>query len=419
MIAARQIDRCRVCGGALSIPFCDLGATPLANAFVAPEDAARPDQCFPLRAVVCDTCFLVQLDHIADASGIFQDYAYFSSFSSGWLAHAAGFARDAIARHGLGSDSLVVEIASNDGYLLRNFVTAGIPCLGVEPAANIAPVAVASGVPTLVAFFGQDCARQIVAERGHARLVVANNVLAHVPDLNDFIAGLAILAGPVGTVSIEAPHLLALVEQVQFDTIYHEHYAYWSLHAMTRALERHGLHVYRVDRLATHGTSLRVHASMDRSAGDLHGAGELALVQAAEREAQIDRPAFYRGFDARVGAVLDAFRAFLADAKRAGRRIAAYGAAAKGNTFLNAAGVSAGDLLCVADRNPAKQGRLLPGSRIPIVTPDAMLAARPDDILILPWNLAQEIASELTPARDRGARLLVAVPHLRTIAWPV
>ena len=441
---ATRITSCRFCGGALSIPFCDLGATPLANAYVAPEHAGTPDPVFPLNAVVCERCFLVQLDHVVDAGAIFSDYAYFSSYSSTWLAHAASFARAATARFALGPQSFVVEVASNDGYLLRNFVAAGIPCLGIEPAANVAQAAATAGVQTQVAFFGRACARDLVAQRGHADLVIANNVLAHVPDVNDFVAGLALLAGPRGTVSIEAPHLLALIEQGQFDTIYHEHYAYWSLHAMRQVLGAHGLTVYGVEVLPTHGTSLRVLASADPEPARLHvppaqsgpprrdgtdgrhkaghdmGAAtacspvdHLAEVQAAEARAGLGTPAPYRGFQPLVQATIDGIRAWLGEARAAGRRVAAYGAAAKGNTFLNASGVTAAEIGLVADRSPAKQGRLLPGSRIPVVSPDELLAWRPDDVLILPWNIAPEIAAELLAVRSWGGRLLTAVPQMR------
>lgn len=407
MTWARRVTACRFCGGSLSIPFCDLGAMPLANSYVDPARADTPDPVFPLNAMVCERCHLVQLDHIVDPRAIFADYAYFSSYSSGWLAHARRFAAMAAARFGLGAASFVVEVASNDGYLLRNFAAAGIPCLGVEPAANVAAVAAAGGVPTRVAFFGATEARAIVAERGHADLVIANNVLAHVPDINDFVEGLAILAGPRGVVSIEAPHLLALVEQVQFDTIYHEHYAYWSLHAMRQVLAAHGLVVREAERLATHGSSLRLLAG--RRAGPEHQG--LAAITAAEAACGVATAGFYAGFAPRVAAVLDRFRRHVA-----GQPIAAYGAAAKGNTFLNAAGLTARDITMVADRSPAKQGRLLPGSRVPIVTPEALIAARPAEVVILPWNLADEIARELKPLTAAGTRLVVAVPELRRVA---
>lgn len=398
---------CRFCGGALSIPFCDLGATPLSNSYIPPTRASAAEPVFPLNARVCADCRLVQLDHTADAGAIFSDYAYFSSFSSTWLTHAADFARAAIDRLGLCSTSRVVEIASNDGYLLRNFVAAGIPCLGVEPAANVAAVAIAAGVPTEVAFFGRDRAARLVARQGHADLVIANNVLAHVPDVNDFVGGLALLAGPRGMVSVECPHLLRLIEGLQFDTIYHEHFFYWSLLAMERVFAAHGLGVVRVERLATHGGSLRVWAR----AGGAGSGGVLEEVRREEAAAGLDTDAGYAGFGARVTGLLEGLRATLRGLK--GRRIAAYGAAAKGNTLLNAAGIKADDIAMVADRNPAKQGTLLPGSRIPVVSPDALRAFRPDAVLVLPWNIAGEVAGELA---DIGAELFVAVPEIRRVA---
>ncbi|TCZ51087.1 class I SAM-dependent methyltransferase [Roseicella aquatilis] len=409
MSGSRPVTACRACGGRLGPVFCDLGIQPVANSYVPPERAAAPEPAFPLRAVVCEACRLVQLDTVVDERGIFTDYAYLSSMSSTWLEHAARFCAAMTRRLGLGSDSFVVEVASNDGYLLRNFVAAGIPCLGVEPALNVAEIARAAGVPTEARFFGRAAARDILAARGGraAELVVANNVLAHVPDLDDFIGGLALLAGASGTVSIEAPHLVAMVDGVQFDTIYHEHYAYWSLLAMEAALARQGLRVFDVERLSTHGGSLRVLAS----AAAWEPSAALRAVRAEEAERGLAGDAFYRGFGPRVQDVLDGLRAWLAEAVREGRRVCAYGAAAKGNTLLNAAGVGAAEILAVADRSAAKQGRLLPGSRIPVVSPEAMLALRPDDILILPWNIEAEIARQLAEAGYRG-RLAVAVPRL-------
>lgn len=403
----RPITACRACGGAISAMFCDLGATPLANDYPPPGSAPLPR--YPLAAVVCGTCRMVQLDHVVEAEAIFTDYAYFSSFSESWLDHAARYAAAMRERLSLGAQSFVVEIASNDGYLLRNFVTAGIPCLGVEPAANVAASAVAAGVPTEVRFFGQEAARDIVARRGPADLVIANNVLAHVPDVVDFAAGLAHLAGPRGVVTIEAPHLLSLVDGVQFDTIYHEHYAYWSLYAVERLLAAQGLRVFDVEKLTTHGGSLRYFASADATRAEAPG---LLEVRAEEDARGMAGDAFYQGFNVRVAEALAAFNAWLAQCRAAGMRLGAYGAAAKGNTFLNAAGVTAADFVAVADRNPAKQDRLLPGSAIPIVSPEALLAMAPDTILVLPWNLAEEISGQLRAAGFKG-RLATALPAPR------
>lgn len=405
MSGATRITACRACGARLGAVFCDLGTMAVANSYVPPDRADAPEPVFPLRAMVCEGCRLVQLDTIVDAVGIFTDYAYFSSASSSWLDHAARFCGAMTQRLSLGAGSFVVEVASNDGYLLRNFVAAGIPCLGVEPAANVAAIANEAGVPTEVFFFGADSARDLVARRGHADLVVANNVLAHVPDVNDFVAGMAVMVGPRGMVSIEAPHLVTLVDGVQFDTIYHEHYAYWSLLSMEALLARHGLAVVDVERLPTHGGSLRV---MARQAPAGASAAVVAL-RAEEAARGLHTDAFYQGFEARVRGVLDGLRAWLAEGE--GRRIGAYGAAAKGNTLLNAAGVKAPAILAVADRSTAKQGRLLPGSHVPVVTPEALLAMGLDDILVLPWNIAPEIAASLRRGGFAG-RLVTAVPRI-------
>ncbi|WP_372622868.1 methyltransferase domain-containing protein [Falsiroseomonas sp.] len=408
---AAPVTACRACGGALGAVFCDLGTQPVANSYVPLERAEAPEPRFPLRAVVCRGCRLVQLDTVVDAEGIFSDYAYFSSASASWLDHAERFCTAMTRRLDLGARSFVVEVASNDGYLLKNFVGAGIPCLGIEPAANVAAMARAAGVPTETRFFGEAYAHELVARRGDADLVAANNVLAHVPAVNDFVAGLSVLAGPRGVISIEAPHLVRMVDGAQFDTIYHEHYAYWSLLAMEAVLGRHGLRVFDVERLPTHGGSLRVLAS----AADRAPSGTLAAVRAEEVARGLAHDAFYEGFETRVQATLRDFRAWLWQARTAGRRIGAYGAAAKGNTFLNAAGVGAADILAVADRSPAKQGRLLPGSHIPVVTPEALLALAPDDILVLPWNIGAEIAGQLRAAGFAG-RILTAVPAMRELA---
>lgn len=416
-VVAVAVERCRFCGGALGIPFCDLGSTPLANAYVDPARAAEPDPRFPLNVRVCEDCFLAQLDHVVDARAIFSHYAYFSSCSSGWLAHAAAYADAVTHRLGLGRQSLVIEIASNDGYLLRHFVAAGIPCLGVEPAANVAAAAIASGIPTDVRFFGEAVAADLVAAHGHADLAIANNVLAHVPDVNDFVAGLSRLVGPRGVVSIEFPHLVRLVENVQFDTIYHEHYAYWSLHALELVLAAHGLAVVDVERLATHGGSLRVYASAPATRRR-PPSPILEAIRAEEATVGVGGTDFYRGFEPRVRRILDTFRAFLDEAHSTSRRVLAYGAAAKGNTFLNALGAGPRDIACVADKSPAKQGHLLPGSRIPVVAPDALLALKPEYLVILPWNIAAEVAGEMAAIGGWGGRFVTAIPALRISEAP-
>jgi C-methyltransferase C-terminal domain/Putative zinc binding domain/Methyltransferase domain len=381
---------------------------PLANSYIRLEQTDQPDPVFPLHARVCERCFLVQLDHIVDAQAIFSDYAYFSSFSSGWLEHAKRFAKEMIQVLKLGKDDFVVEVASNDGYLLKNFVAADIGCLGIEPANNVAATARAAGVPTEITFFGLAVARDIVAQRGHASLVIANNVLAHVPDVNDFVAGLAYLAGSSGLISIEVPHLLQLVQRTEFDTIYHEHYAYWSLHAMAAVFEAHGLNIVDVKELATHGGSLRVFARRS----DTRPSCNVTALRAGEAQVGIADPRFYERFGPQVERVIAAFREYLGQADTRGRRIAAYGAAAKGNTLLNASKVTARDIMFVADRNPHKQGHLLPGSRIPIVAPEVVLDRKPDDLIILPWNVADEIVREMAAIRQWGGRFVISVPKL-------
>ncbi|MDR0809225.1 MAG: class I SAM-dependent methyltransferase [Gemmobacter sp.] len=398
---------CRACSAPLGPVFCDLGSMAVANSYLPPTTNPAAEPRFPLRAVVCSDCRMVQLDHVVNAQGIFGDYAYLSSASSSWLAHARAFCRAMTERLGLGPQSLVIEVASNDGYLLRNFVAAGVPCLGIEPAANVASIAKTLGVPTEVAFLNSATAADVVLRHGRgADLVVANNVLAHVPGINGFVAGLALLLGPEGVLSVEAPHLLALVDGVQFDTIYHEHYAYWSAFAVERLFARHGLCLFDVEKLPTHGGSLRYLASRRPQPASP------ALLALRDEEARrgIDTDAFYQGFEARVAKVLSDFRDWLA--KERGQRLAAYGAAAKGNTFLNVAGIGPSEIYAVADRSSEKQGRLLPGSHIPVLRPDQLLASRPDAILILPWNIASEIVAELRGAGYNGG-LWTAVPFMR------
>jgi SAM-dependent methyltransferase len=347
------------------------------------------------------------------AEEIFTDYAYFSSCSSSWVDHARRYAGAMIERFGLGPDSLVMEVASNDGYLLRHFQAAGIPVLGIEPAANVAAAARAIGIPTEIAFFDAESAMQIAARHGRADLVAANNVLAHVPDIFGFVAGFAAVLRPNGVVTFEFPHLLSLIENVQFDTIYHEHFSYLSLLVVERVLRSTGLRVFDVERLPTHGGSLRVFACHLR--GPHASRVGLQSVRALERTAGLEQPTRYEGFAPRVAAVQAEFRAFIAERHARGRRLAAYGAAAKGTTFLNCCGITPAEITCVADRNPAKQGRLLPGSHVPVVSPDALREAPPDDLIILPWNIAPEIAGEMCALRQAGTQFWTACPTMRRL----
>ncbi len=404
---------CRFCNAPLVHVFADLGVTPLANAYVKPADAGCPDATYPLRAFVCDECWLVQAEAFASPQEIFSDYAYFSSFSDSWVEHARRFADGAIERFGLTARSQVIEVASNDGYLLRHFVSRGIPALGIEPAQNVAKVAREAGVPTECRFFGRETAADL-AERGLlADLVVGNNVLAHVPDINDFVGGMAIVLKPDGVVSFEFPHLLQLIENVQFDTIYHEHFYYLSLLAVENVLARHGLVVVDVEELPTHGGSLRVTAARRSSAAHRPTKG-VEKVRNDERAAGLADVARYRAFQQTILPVREGLLAFLRKAKAEGRSVAAYGAAAKGNTLLNFCGIGTDLIAYVVDRSPHKQGHLLPGSRLPIHAPERLAETKPDYVLILPWNISAEIVAN-NDISAWGGRYVIAVPELAVL----
>jgi len=405
------VRSCRFCRAPLVTSFVDLGLSPLSNALIPAARAAEPDSYYPLHAYVCADCLLVQLEEFESPSAIFSDYVYFSSYSSSWLRHAADFCDAMISRLSLGQGSFVMELASNDGYLLRTIVAHGIRCLGIEPAANVAAVAVQQGIPTEVVFFGAESATRLTRQHGQADLIVANNVLAHVPDINDFTAGIAIALKPGGIVSIEFPHLLRLIENVQFDTIYHEHFSYLSLSFIDRLFAAHGLAVWDVEELPTHGGSLRI---LGRHANDPRGTtAAVEAIRASERRAGMLEVSAYQSFTPRVLAIKRDIIRFLLDAQLEGKTVAAYGAAAKGNTLLNYCGIR-GDLVeFVADLNPHKQGRLLPGSRIPVVPPERITERQPDYVLILPWNLREEIAGQLAPIREWGGRFVTAIPHLQ------
>jgi len=406
---------CRFCAAELTHTFVDLGATPLANAYLREQDLAKPEPRYPLHARVCDHCFLVQVEAATTPEEIFGDYAYFSSYSTSWVEHARRFAKDSIARFGLNAASHVVEVASNDGYLLQHFINAGVPVLGVEPAANVAAAANAAGIPTAVRFFGLATAQELKAQGHAADLLIGNNVFAHVPDLNDFTAGLAELLKPSGVLSLEFPHLLQLITETQFDTIYHEHFSYFSFLTAEKVLARHGLVVFDVEILPTHGGSLRIFASrrdgMPRTVTP--AVAELRLI---EHDAKLDRLAGYAGFAERVAAVKTGLLDFLHSAKAAGKTVVAYGAAAKGNTLLNTCGVDRDLIDYVVDRSPHKQNHYLPGSRLPIYEPAHVFATKPDYLLILPWNLRAEIMTAMADIRSWGGRFVVAVPALEVLA---
>ncbi|MEM7499007.1 MAG: class I SAM-dependent methyltransferase [Pseudomonadota bacterium] len=403
---------CRHCGSPLELCVIDLGFAPPSNAYRRVEDLHRPETTFPLRVFACESCWLVQTEDYAAADALFTpDYAYFSSASRGWMAHAERYAEMVTGRLGLGADSMVIEVASNDGYLLRNFVAKGVPCLGIEPTDSTADAAEAAGVPTRRAFFGQALAEALVAEGKAADLVAGNNVLAHVPDINDFVRGLATVLKPGGTVTLEFPHLLRLIEEVQFDTIYHEHYSYLSLSAVARVLASAGLKAIDVEHLSTHGGSLRLWAARQ---DDARAPGRaVAEALAAEERAGLERAETYAAFQTRANTVKDRFLEFLIAEKRAGRRVAAYGAAAKGNTLMNYAGLKTDLIAFVCDIAPSKQGMLMPGSHIPILPPEALAVHRPDTVVILPWNIADEVRSSQAHIREWGGRFAIALPEMR------
>ena len=405
---------CRSCGAPLTATFCDLGMSPPSNAYLTAEALATAETFFPLHAWVCGRCFLVQLEQFQSPGEIFSEYAYFSSMSDSWRAHARAYAEGAIARLTLGAHSQVVEIASNDGYLLQYFHQQGIPVLGIEPAANVAAHAEARGIRSLVKFFGRDTANELVSGGLRADLLIGNNVLAHVPDLNDFVSGLSILLAPSGTITMEFPHLLRLMEENQFDTIYHEHFSYLSLLSVRTAFERHGLVIFDVDEIPTHGGSLRIHArhAADRSRP---ATARVAALDARETVAHLGTLAAYGAFDEQVKETKRALLAFFIEAKRAGKQIAGYGAAAKGNTLLNYCGIRADFLDYVVDRSPHKQGRFLPGTHLPIHAPSHLAVTKPDYVLILPWNIATEVTEQMAHIRDWGAQFVVPIPRVRVL----
>ncbi len=410
----RAAPACRLCAEPLRYVMADLGATPLANSYLRPSQLDEMEPYYPLRAFVCEHCFLVQLESFASPETIFSQYAYFSSYSDSLLTHSKMYADGMARRLGLKSGDRVVEIASNDGYLLQYFVEKGLDVLGVEPAANVAAAAVGKGIPTVVRFFGAEVARDLVAAGHGARLLIANNVMAHVPALNDFIEGLAILLEPGGRLTIEFHHLLSLIRDRQFDTIYHEHCQYFSLAAAAAALARHGLTVIDVEAFPTQGGSLRVHACHRQ---DLTGSPGRSVAETLAREDAegLRNVATYRAFSDQIRRIKLALLSFLVTACQSGKSVVCYGAAAKGNTLLNYCGVRADLVDYAVDRSPHKQGHFLPGSRIPIDHPDRVRQTKPDYLLILPWNVREEIIDQMSCIRDWGGRFVIAIPELRVL----
>jgi SAM-dependent methyltransferase len=402
--------KCRHCASELHLQFLDLGSTPPSNAYLSEALLREPEVWYPLRLLVCETCWLVQTEDHADREALFtDDYAYFSSFSTSWLAHAQNYVLEMAARFDLNDSSCVVEIAANDGYLLQYLKVAGIPCYGVEPTAGTAAVARTKGIEIVEAFFGLMLANELLAAGRQADLIVANNVLAHVPDINDFVAGFALLLKPNGVVTFEFPHLLRMVQHNQFDTAYHEHYSYLSLTSVERIFGSNGLKVFDVQELTTHGGSLRVFAQRS-DCGSYPDSPALVALRRIEMDAGVKTAAFYGGFQAKAEKIKDDLIVFLIECKRHGVKVGAYGAAAKGNTLLNFAGVRTDLVPYVVDRNPAKQGKFMPGSRIPIVDESHLKRHKPDRILILPWNLHLEVMQQLEYSKDWLGKLVVAVP---------
>jgi SAM-dependent methyltransferase len=413
--ARRFAVTCRHCGAPLRLTFLELGAAPPSNAYLGAEALRAPETWFPLRLMACERCWLVQTEDYAGREALFtEDYAYYSSFSASWLAHSQAYVEQMIARLGLGPASHVVEVASNDGYLLQFVQAAGIPCTGIEPTRSTAAAARAKGIETIEEFFGVALGRRLAAAGKAADLTAANNVLAHVPDINDFVGGFAALLKPEGVATFEFPHLMRMVAENQFDTAYHEHYSYLSLTAVRRIFAGNGLAVFDVEELPTHGGSLRVFAQR-ADAGRRAVSEAVTAMLAREAGLGMAGPDYYAGFQRAAERVKDDFVAFLIEAKRQGLRVGAYGAAAKGNTLMNFAGIRPDLLPYVVDRNPAKQGKFMPGSRIPIVGEAHLLADRPDRIVILPWNLKAEVMGQLEEARGWGAKFVVAVPKLEVL----
>jgi len=401
---------CRFCGATVEGVFADLGTSPLANSYLPPERVNAMEPFYPLRALVCGECFLVQLEEFQTPEAIFSDYAYFSSYSSSWIEHSRRYSEEMVTRLALSADSHVVEIASNDGYLLQFFHERQIPVLGIEPAANVAKVALQKGIPTLVEFFGVQTASSLAGESS-ADLLLGNNVLAHVPDLNDFVAGMKILLKPGGVITMEFPHLMRLIEDNQWDTIYHEHFSYFSFLTVSRVFAAHGLRLFDVQELPTHGGSLRIYGAHvdDPDKPESDAARELAE---RERAAGYERLETYLGYGQRVEADKRQILSFLIDLKQQGLSVVGYGAPAKGNTLLNYCGLRQDFIDYTCDLNPHKQGHFLPGSHIPIRSPEAILKDKPDVVLIMPWNLKDEIVEQLSFIREWGGRFAARTPEL-------
>jgi SAM-dependent methyltransferase len=406
--------RCRHCGAELSLPLIDLGSAPPSNAYLTRQTLAAPEKYFPLRVLVCTECWLVQTEDYTQVDELFGfDYAYFSSTSTSWLAHASRYAEKITRQLALNQDSLVIEIASNDGYLLKNFVTVGIPCLGIEPTASTADAAEKLGIPVMREFFGEQLGRRLAATGKQADLIAGNNVYAHVPDINDFTRGLKAALKPGGAITLEFPHLMRLIEHTQFDTIYHEHFSYLSLATVVRIFKNFGLRVWDVEELPTHGGSLRIYGCHEEENRQISANVNKILSEEKCRGLQINST--YQSFQEKANRIKDDLLLFLIEQKRAGKKVAADGAAAKGNTLLNYAGVKPDLLPFVCDAAAAKQGKFMPGSRIPILTPAVLAEQYPDYLVILPWNIAAEVKQQNTRLAGLGTKFVTAVPRLEVV----
>ena len=404
--------KCRHCDAELTLPLIDLGSAPPSNAYLTEQALKAPEKWFPLKVLVCNQCWLAQTEDYAGAEELFDaDYAYFSSFSTSWLQHADQYVADMVSRFGLNALSHVVEVAANDGYLLQYVKAKNIPCLGIEPTASTAKAAREKGIEVFEEFFGVELAKRLVAEGKQADLTAANNVLAHVPNINDFVAGFSYLLKPNGVATFEFPHLMQLVKHTQFDTIYHEHFSYLSLTAVNRIFEQNGLQVFDVQEITTHGGSLRVF-SQRKDQGQHTVTAAVTELLAQELSLGMTTEAYYADFQERANRIKDDLIEFLINAKQAGKKVIGYGAAAKGNTLLNYAGIRPDLLSYVVDRNPAKQNKYLPGSRIPIVDESMISQQKPDYVLIMPWNLRQEVTEQLKYICDWGGKFVTAVPNL-------
>jgi len=408
------VAACRFCGAPLHYTFVDLGKSPLCESLLPADQLNQMEPFYPLHVWVCDQCFLVQLEEYVSPENIFTDYGYFSSYSDSWLKHAENYSRDMVKRLSLDASSLVVELASNDGYLLQYFVQMGIPSLGIEPAANVAEAAVKKGVPTLVTFFGREKARELADEGRMADLMLGNNVLAQVPDLNSFVAGMKILLKPQGVITMEFPHLMRLMQENQFDTIYHEHFSYFSFWTAEKIFAAHGITLFDVDEIPTHGGSLRIYG---RHAGDSSKPVTERVEQLRARECAwgVNRLETYSAFAEQVKETKRKLLEFLIQARRDGKSVAGYGAPGKGNTLLNYCGIRTDFIDYTVDRNPHKHGKFLPGTHIPIFPPERIRETRPDYVLILPWNLKNEIAEQLAYIREWGGRFVVPIPQVQIL----